>query len=151
MNRVVMALAMILALACGGNAFADVQKFKFGILKQMPDGGYEMDVETKRIPLHLKGTGFRFGIAFDNPGGKYIEWYEVVHLPRASKELSGGFQKIAKNILKGDIQAATDSHVVDQFWFDEGDPVGSHRLELYVNGTMKFHVDFEVLVPDNLR
>lgn len=151
MKRIVTAVVALLMIACGANVLADVQKFKFGILKQLPDGSYEMDVETKRIPWQSKETGFRFGIAFDNPGGKYIEWYEVVHLPKALKQLSGGFQKTGKNTLKGDIQAGTDSHVVDQFWFDQGDPLGMHRLEVYVNGAKKFHVDFEVVEPANLQ
>jgi hypothetical protein len=151
MKKIVMAVVAIVILACGANAFADVQKFRFGILKMQPDGSYEMDVETKRIPWHLKKSGFRFGIAFDNPGNKYIEWYEVVQFPNAVKQISGDFQKTGKNILKGDIQAASDSHVVDQFWFDEGDPLGMHRLKVYVNGAMKFQVDFEVVEPGNLR
>jgi hypothetical protein len=136
-------------MACATDVLADVQEFKFGILKQMQDGSYDMDIETKRIPRRLKESGFRFGIAFDNPGSKYIEWYEVVHLPKPLKQLSGGLLKTGATAVKSDIQAGLDSHVVDQFWFDKGDPLGAHRLEIYVNGAMKFQVDFEVVEPAN--
>lgn len=151
MKKFLMTALSIFALACCNVALAEVHNFRFGILKQLPDGSYEMDIETKIVPLHPKETGFRFGIAFDNTDNKYIEWYVVVHLPKVPKKISGGFQKAAKSILKGDLQPTTDSHVVDQFWFDERDPLGMYRLAVYVNETKIFQVDFEVVRPASMQ
>jgi hypothetical protein len=99
----------------------------------------------------MVASGFRFGISFDNPDRKYIEWHEAIHLPGALKQLSGGLQKSGENVVISDLQATTASHIVDQFWFDSEDPLGVHRLEVYVNGAMKFHIDFEVVLPAKTR
>jgi len=120
-------------------------QFKFGILRQTSDGEYAMDVETTRIPKRVKDTGFRFGVAIDNPSGKMIEWYELVHLPARTQQLSGGFSEVSPTVLKTDIQHSDQEHIVDEFWFDEGDPVGPHRMEVYVNGVLRFEVGFEVI------
>jgi len=127
------------------HAETDVKHFKFGILKEMRSGEYRIDVETTRIPRKLKETGFRFGVAFDNPSGKAIEWYEVVHLPSQLREVSGNLRQVNPKAVQTDTRRLTDPHIVDHFWFDKGDPLGKHRLEVYVNGVRRFSVDFEVV------
>ena len=148
MIRRLVAMALAAGLfASPLNAIAQVQNIKFGILQLMPDGGYKMDVETTRIPRRLKDTGFRFGIAFDNPRGETIEFREVMHLPAEMQQTSGDLHRIDPKLLQTDMERTDSTQWVDQFWFDQGDPLGKHRLELYVNGTRKFSVDFEVVEP----
>jgi hypothetical protein len=130
---------------CALSGSAHAQQFKFGILKMTRDGGYEIDVETTRIPQRLQSTGFRFGVAFDNPTGKEIEWYELMHLPMPLQQLSGGLREIDPKVLRTDTQRSAATHIVDQFWFDLGDPLGSHRLELFIDGVKQFEVNFEVV------
>jgi len=127
------------------NSPANAQQFKFGILRLMPDGRYTMDVETTRIPRRLKETGFRFGVAIDNPRGETIEWYPVIHLPAPLKQLSGGLEKVSPTVVRGDNQRSSDKHIVDHFWFDAGDPLGPHRLEVFVYGVPRFTINFEVV------
>jgi hypothetical protein len=145
MKRIFLAAALFLSFAYSGCATADVQNFKFGILKAMPNGNYEMGVETARIPMRYEKSGFRFGIAFDNPSADAIEWYEVVRLPKPLKKVTGDFVQSSEKALTSAAQKGRDAHVVDQFWFDEGDPLGPHSLELYVNGVVKYKVNFEVV------
>lgn len=124
---------------------ANAQEFKFGVLRLMPNGQYTMDVETTRIPRRLKETGFRFGVAIDNPRGETIEWYPVIHLPAPLKQLTGGLEKVSPTVVRGDTQRSNDKHIVDHFWFDAGDPLGPHRLEVYVYGVPRFSINFEVV------
>ena len=121
-----------------------IEQVKFGILRVLANGDYELDAETTHIPLVLKDTGFRYGIAFDNPLGTPIEWYEVLHLPAEMPQLSGDLRSIGTNTVRGEAEQSSDTHLVDQFWFDKGDPIGKYRLDLYVNGVRKFSVDFDV-------
>jgi hypothetical protein len=106
-----------------------------------------MDVETTRIPQKLKDTGFRFGVAFDNPNRETIEWYEVIRLPSQLREVGGFLHQTNPKTLQSDIQKSDDRHFVDHFWFDKGDPLGKHHVEVYVNGIRKFSIDFEVIEP----
>jgi hypothetical protein len=143
LRRALVVLAAFLVVT--GPAVADVSHFKFGILKETSASEYSMAVETTRIPRKLKQSGFRFGVSFDNPGRDQIEWYEVVHLPSPVREVSGDLNRAESRTLRTDMQGGRDQHVVDHFWFDQGDPLGKHRLELIVNGVLKYSVDFEVV------
>jgi hypothetical protein len=136
---------MTVLVAAGVPATADVSRFKFGILKEASNGDYSIAVETTRIPRKLKKTGFRFGIAFDNAARDQIEWYEVVHLPSPTHEVSGNLNRAEARMLRTDKQEGRDQHIVDHFWFDEGDPLGKHRLDLFVNGVLKYSVYFDVV------
>ena len=127
---------------------ADVQNVRFGILKPLPDGSYEMGLETTHIPMHYKKSGFRFGVSFDNPSADKIEWHEVVRLPKPLKTVSGAFVQSSETALTSPTQAGRDTHVVDNFWFDVGDPLGTHRFELYVNGVLKYSINFDVVKPE---
>jgi len=126
---------------------AVVQHVKFGILRLMANGEYELDRETARIPRRYKSSGFRFGVAFDNPSGARIEWYEVVHLPAKPRQLSGDLRQVKPTVLQTDTLTGNDRRIVDNFWFDDGDPLGPHRFELYVNGVKQWETAFEVVEP----
>src|SRR5437868_15365835 len=99
-NRIASSLLVLLLLLASSSVPADVGKFKFGILRLKSNGDYVMDVETTRIPLMLKDTGFRFGISFENPAGEMIEWYEVVQLPSPLKQVGGGLVQVGRNVLQ---------------------------------------------------
>jgi hypothetical protein len=135
----------VVALVCTFAASANAQDVRFGILRQLPDGAYAMDVETTRLPRHLKESGFRFGLAIDNPGGKTIEVYEVLHVPKRLRELSGSMRELSPTVIKTDPRRSAETRVFEDFWFDAGDPLGQYRLELYINGVRKFNVEFEVV------
>jgi hypothetical protein len=123
-----------------------VGHFRFGLLRPTASGGYELARETTRVPRKLKGTGFRWGLAFDNPTKTKIVWYEVVRLPSAMSDLTGNYDRGSTlKTLRTQTQMSDQPTVVDDFWFDEGDPLGHHRLDLYVNGKLRYSVEFEVV------
>jgi hypothetical protein len=86
-------------------------------------------------------------VAFDNPSHGTIELYEVVRPPSQLKDASGFLRHTNSSALQSDTQKTEDPHIVDHFWFDQGDPLGKHSFEVYVNGIRKFKVDFEVVEP----
>jgi hypothetical protein len=147
MFRISTLLLAAFLVAPVARAELDIQDIKFGILRQVSPDEYRMDVETVRIPRKLKDTGFRFGIEFRNPRRDHIQWFEVVYLPEPLVEASGNTRKVAPQAIQTDKYSSTDELVVDHFWFDPGDPLGHHRLELYVNGKRRYNVEFEV-VPE---
>jgi hypothetical protein len=121
--------------------------FRFGILRSVGPSLFEFVRYTTRIPLRFKETGFRFGVGFDNPKRKEIEWYEIIRLPEEATEVSGNFQRTSRKPLRTKTFRSDRESVVDDFWFDPGDPLGKHTLELYVDGSLLFRVDFDV-VPE---
>ncbi len=141
------ALIVLLSVSISIWAEPNISNIKFGILSIAPDGTCSLVKETTRIPRYLKDTGFRFGIAFDNTNGDNIEWFEVIRLPSTLKEVSGVLRRGGSSLLQTDTKNSNYPHVVDDFWFDEGDPLGTHVIELYVNGKKIFSGQFEVIDP----
>jgi len=139
---VLTALACLSPIAMASSRLAN---FRFGILRVISEDVFEIATETLRIPRRMKSTGFRFGVGFDNPMRESIEWYEVIHLPASPREASGTFQRSGANSLRSKTFKSDRASIVDEFWFDEGDPLGKHSLELFVDGVLSYSVNFEVV------
>jgi len=144
-RRRILILAAVACVASTARAAPKLTNFRFGTLRIVSDGVFDFVSETRRIPRRWKDTGFRFGIGFDNPMREPIEWYEIMHLPESTKEVSGNFQRARTQSLRTKTFNSDQPSVVDEFWFDEGDPLGKHRLELFVNGSLTYTVHFEVV------
>ena len=134
--------ALVLPLAAWGKSRPT---YKFGILAEGRDGYWRLETETTRIPRRYKASGFRFGIEFTNWDRAPLQWYEVVHLPSETKTATGNLSLAEPKVLRTKPQSSDQERITDDFWFDEGDPLGRHRLELVVNGTQVFAVDFDVV------
>jgi len=145
-RRSLVLAASIVALS-SARASPAITNIRFGILRTISDGVFDFESETVRIPKRMKATGFRFGVGFDNPSCSPIEWYEIMHLPGDTKDVTGNFQHSSASTLRTRTLHSSQASVVDDFWFDEGDPLGKHTMELFVNGVLEFMVHFEV-VPD---
>ena len=119
--------------------------YRFGILAEGPDGDWRLATETTRIARRYKASGFRFGIEFTNWDRAPLEWYELVHLPAEATTATGNLSRAEPKVLRTGTQSSDEERITDDFWFDEGDPLGPHRLELVVNGVRVFAIDFEVV------
>ena len=119
--------------------------YKFGILARARDDNWYLQTETTRIPRRYKDSGFRFGIEFTNWDRAPLEWYEVMRLPSETTQATGNMTRAEPRVLRTKTQSSDQEQVTDDFWFDEGDPLGRHRLELVVNGKQVYAVDFEVV------
>jgi hypothetical protein len=137
-------LATSLAAISAAGAEPAVTNIRFGILRTISEGVFEFESETRKLPKRLKASGFRFGVGFDNPTCSPIEWYEIMHLPSDTKDVTGNLHRSGASTLQMKTQQTSQPSVVDDFWFDEGDPLGKHTIELYVNGALQFKAEFEV-------
>jgi hypothetical protein len=126
-------------------ALASAPRYRFGILDGDDAAGYRLWAEATRVPRRYKASGFRFGVEIDNPGGATLEWYELIRFPTESRQATGNLKRDEARVLRADTQTSSDTLIVDDFWFDEGDPLGLHRLDLVVNGVPVWGVDFVVV------
>jgi hypothetical protein len=145
LQRRLLLLSSIAVLPSLSRAAPAVTGFRFGILKATPQGRFLMATETDRLPRKLKSSGFRFGLAFENPEGQKISWYEKVIFPLPPETVSGNSQRSEPLLLTTQVQTSSRRSVVDEFWFDAGDPLGLHRMELYVDAVRVFSVEFTVV------
>lgn len=143
-QRLLTAMFFWLAICPAFAAEPTLTDFRFGIVRPIAEGVFEFVADTTCIPRRYKDTGFRFGVGFNNPQGAEIEWYEIVHLPIDLRQLSGDFQRTSTKTLRTKTLSSNQPSVIDEFWFDEGDPVGKHKLDVYVNNVLRYSVDFDV-------
>lgn len=144
-RKYLLALLLWLVISPGFADEPNLTNFRFGIIQPIGDGIFEYVAETTRIPRRYKNTGFRFGVGFDNPQNALIEWYEIVRLPEDLRQVSGNLQRTSTRTMRTKTYSSYRTSVIDEYWFDEGDPLGKHKLELYVNGVLRYSVDFEVV------
>jgi hypothetical protein len=123
---------------------------KFG---QMEKGslGYSVASETTTIPLKLKDSGFRFGFTVKHAQNSSFDGYKIIYLPVAAKEIIGDLKKLTilndGKIIK-DSERKFDGFWSNPFWFDEGDPLGKWKIEIYLNGNLMKTIDFTVVSSD---
>ena len=123
---------------------------KFG---QMEKGslGYSVASETTTIPLKLKDSGFRFGFTVKHAQNSSFDGYKIIYLPVAAKEIIGDLKKLTilndGKIIK-DSERKFDGFWSNPFWFDEGDPLGKWKIEIYLNGNLMKTIDFTVVPSD---
>lgn len=144
-RRQVLILTTLSFVASQVGAAPILTNFRFGILRQLGEESFEFVSQTQLIPRKTKQTGFRFGIGFDNPKCEYIEWFEVIRLPKDLKAVSGNFQRTSARNLRTTTFRSNKASIIDDFWFDEGDPLGKHTIELHVNKSLRYTIDFEVV------
>ncbi len=141
-----LSLAMLGSVALAATREPEIANVRFGVVRQVSEGIFEFVEETTRIQRRLKSTGYRFGVGFDNPKCEMIEWFEQIHLPKPLKEVTGNLQQARTSVMRSITFKSDRPTVIDEFWFDEGDPLGKHRLELFINRKLRHWFDF-VVVP----
>jgi heme/copper-type cytochrome/quinol oxidase subunit 2 len=125
-----------------------IENIRFGTLKKAGGDNYEIDIETITIPKKIEGTGFRFGISFDNPTGQAISYHVVSHLPAEPSKTTGDLSESATRTYTTPTSSSRKKRVVYRFWFDEGDPLGTYSMDLYVHNQIIHSVTFEVVEPE---
>ena len=99
--------------------------------------------ETFIIPY---GKNFGYDIPLENKGVHKV--YDILYMPRTPKMLTG---YLSDNAPKAAITGAktrpyeAKDRVKNIYWFDEGDPVGQYRIDVYVDGKKFQSFEFEVV------
>lgn len=120
-------------------------RYRFGLLAPDGDGGYRLETETARIPRKYKDSGLRFGVEFTNWDRLPLDFYEVIRFPQDVAQATGNFTCVEPRMLRTKTMQSEADRITADFWFDPGDPLGRHRLELVVNEVRVFTVDFDVV------
>lgn len=147
MKKLVLILVIIFTYSL---SFAGTEEFvvKFGKLQKDSSGRRFVSLETTQIPLLLKNSGFRFGFTVENKKGNQFTGYYIDYLPVPPKTLTGDY-KIHKteDDRKKYISNKRNHYAYwwTEWWFDEGDPLGECKLEIYVNDELLKIIHYTII------
>lgn len=111
--------------------------------------------ETNRVPLIPGEVCFQWQIRLDVPDGP-VEFTEVFTLPAAPDVWNAGPDEGVEISGDGAISTVTDTYDVKDGWLlhgwclAEGDPLGQHKMEISVDGTLLHTFVFQVIEPGTL-
>jgi hypothetical protein len=106
--------------------------------------------ETTTIPLKLKDSGFEYGIMITPPDDKPYRYQMVFHFSAAPKVITGnGFESSEPSDTMRTPVTGAIGCACDEYWFDEGDPMGDQSVDVYVNGQLVKTIKYTVVAPDD--
>ncbi len=131
-----------------GDIQSRTYEVKFGIMKEDNEGYYYVSTETTIIPRLYKETGFRWGYTVKEKRGMSFSIRKTLYLPDAPKQITGNLNNVkisegGRKIVDKEFKVKKGIYS-DTLWFDEGDPLGTYRIELYINDKLERVIDFEV-------
>ena len=143
-------LALAAEALCSGPSSYSI---RFGVIETSP-AGVSTIRETTTLPLKLEDTGFLFGFAIVPPDDRPFSLKYVLHLPSAPKHLGGGFAKANPGKPTSTIRSFTKQLSargrmvpIQPLSFDPGDPIGTWKVEIFVNGQLQKVQSFTVTPP----
>lgn len=146
--KILFALLVCGALVCfNANAGDNVYDIRFGVI-QNTIGYDDIAHETNVIELIPKSKGYYFGFRIIPKGKSTYSYYTVSYLPAAPKVLEGVLNKEPlanySSGFKSPETSATGAIIIPG-WFDEGDPIGVYKTDLYIDGVKQKSVEFKVI------
>lgn len=144
-------LALTAALLVGACAPKTPTTFdvKFGILGE-EGGARVLKTETSSIPFITRDKGQVFGAVISPSDETSYRFHTVIFLPASPATLTGDLGQVAPAQATEGIRSSPQSTTGTTFvemWFDEGDPKGRYKVELYVNDALLRVVEFDAVAP----
>jgi len=120
---------------------------RFGIFAAKQAGKpNEIATQTLTIPLKLEATGFRWGYEISPQDAAEYTHRAVVYLPRPPAAVTGDLEtsQDSPTIVKTPKYKVTarDDYT---FTFDEGDPLGEWKIEIFINDRLTRTFKFQVV------
>ena len=134
----------LVSCASKNNTSFDV---KFGIFG-VQDGAGIVKKETRILPFITKDEGQVYGIRISPSNNEPYNYYIVAYLPKKPKMLSGALKEINPGQSTKGIRfpkVKTKGISFSRMWFDDGDPLGTYILELYINDKLYEAIEFEAI------
>lgn len=144
-------LALAAALLVGACAPKAPTRFdvRFGILST-EDGVRALKSETTSIPFITRDKGQLFGAVISPSDEASYRFHTVIFLPATPAKLTGQIGRVAPMQATEGIRSApqkTSGKTFVEMWFDEGDPMGRYKVELYVNDGLLRVIEFDAVAP----
>ncbi len=126
-----------------------VSKAEFGI-QQLDAQGKITFIPTIKVPFQ-QGSKYGWRIQLQNYKGK-VTWREILRLPNrpdtwgidSGEDLSlstNGKEAVTKRTV------LTTNGVISNFWtITPGDPVGKHKIEVYIDNRLISSFEFEIVI-----
>ena len=146
MRPILLSALLLLSLP----ALAESIDIRFGILNRESGGNLGVVRETTDIPLFHRDTGFRFGYTIKIEPERSFSTYTIHYLPARPETLSGRLSGQAATAAPQGVRTEEEVHgqeVTFPLWFDQGDPEGLYRADIYVDGRLARSVRYEVKRP----
>lgn len=128
--------------------FEAVYKIEFGFIEKNADSGKVHFKESFSIPFRLKTTGFLWGYWIKSSDGKNHTTYFVVETPGIPKKITGDLGETGQiqeeKKLARSVPEKFKDKIFRPFWFDEGDPLGKWKIQIYVDDRLVKTVEFDV-------
>jgi hypothetical protein len=126
-----------------------VSKSEFGV-RIVDSQGKANFFPTTKVPLK-KGDAYGWRITLKNYRGK-VKWREVLRLPKAPEtwttpEKDDNFSLSANGTTAITKRTQTSTNgVIENYWkIAPGDPIGKHRIEVYVDNSLIAVFEFETV------
>jgi hypothetical protein len=128
---------------------------RFGLMEPDESGEYYVSTETTHIPLCPSEyePEFRFGYTLEFLDGRVFSSYFVLSLPAPPKVIGGSLVEATRS---GDGRVLTSAPMfyqersVEAFAFNESDPLGRWKVDIYVEDTLLRSIRFTVVSPDKM-
>ena len=119
------------------------QKLKFGAIKEGSDKKSVIIKETLEIQY-----GQPFGYKLQLPDNNIHEVYDKIYFPKPPKVFTGDLSHNNLNSAVSGVKSQPNrvTEIAQNFyWFDEGDPLGEHKLEIYIDNELSETINFNVI------
>lgn len=147
--KTLLALAAVLLVGACSPKPPTTFDVKFGILGK-DNGSQVLKTETTAIPFITRDKGQLFGAVITPSDEASYRFHTVIFLPAAPAKLTGDLGQVAPAQAPEGIRSApqtTSGKTSVEMWFDEGDPMGRYKVELYVNDALLRTVEFDAVAP----
>lgn len=124
---------------------------RFGILETDSTGREFLSKEVSVLPIKYKDSGFRYGVMIAPPSNHSFTYYCVFHLSASPKVISGeAFETKEPSTTLQESPAQGRGVVMEDFWFDPGDPIGEQSLDIFINGKLARTIHYTTVPgPEN--
>ncbi len=145
--RYVTYLFLLLTLTgCAKNEVENKFTIQFGELEGQ--GIYRMIGYELTEPITIKkAKDYKFGFIITAKTKAPFKFYTISYLPDAPLVLTGTLKESSPQKFTSGIKSSEDtatSSVVIPFWFDTGDPLGTYKIDLYIDDIKLKSVVFNV-------
>ena len=149
MRAAAYAICLLVLASCAGRQHAEVPtafQIRFGLLAGSTESALKVDAETLRF-VHRVATPWPF-YGFEILPARYSPYtlQTILYLPGPPSAIRGNLTGLPTDYRSG-IRSRTNTftgRTVVGYRFDEGDPIGSYRLVVVVNGKIERQIEYVI-------